>query len=62
MTDGPAGRLRARWRRLVEQTRPVHPETARALAERWAALPEHVRTPAQRHPSSAAAGARTPST
>ncbi|WP_091540125.1 radical SAM protein [Modestobacter sp. DSM 44400] len=33
-----------RWERL---TRPVHPETAAVLAERWAALPEAVRTPAQ---------------
>ncbi|RFU20146.1 radical SAM domain-containing protein [Geodermatophilus marinus] len=41
------GRLTARWRELVERTRPVHPGTARALAERWAALPAHVRTPAQ---------------
>ncbi|WNV75478.1 radical SAM domain-containing protein [Geodermatophilus sp. DSM 44513] len=47
MTDGRLGRLRAGWRRLAERTRPVHPETERALAERWAALPEHVRTPAQ---------------
>jgi hypothetical protein len=39
--------LRARWRDLRERTRPVHPETGRALAERWAALPDHVRTPAQ---------------
>ncbi len=41
------GRIRARWRELVERTRPVHPETERVLAQRWAALPEHVRTPAQ---------------
>jgi hypothetical protein len=39
--------LRARWQDLRERTRPVHPETERALAERWAALPDHVRTPAQ---------------
>ncbi|SEL73485.1 Radical SAM superfamily enzyme, MoaA/NifB/PqqE/SkfB family [Blastococcus sp. DSM 46786] len=39
--------LRARWHGLRERTRPVHPETERALAERWAALPDHVRTPAQ---------------
>ncbi len=39
--------LRARWQRLLDRTRPVHPETERALAERWAALPDHVRTPAQ---------------
>jgi hypothetical protein len=39
--------LRARWRRLLDRTRPVHPETERALGERWAALPDHVRTPAQ---------------
>ncbi|MCV2490124.1 radical SAM domain-containing protein [Geodermatophilus sp. YIM 151500] len=40
-------RLRARWRGFVERTRPVHPETERVLAERWAALPGRVRTPAQ---------------
>lgn len=40
-------RARDRWRSLAARTRPVHPETARVLAERWAALPEHVRTPAQ---------------
>ncbi len=34
-------------RGLVERTRPVHPETRRVLDERWAALPGHVRTPAQ---------------
>jgi hypothetical protein len=39
--------LRARWEQLRERTRPVHPETERALGERWAALPDHVRTPAQ---------------
>ncbi|GAA4729472.1 hypothetical protein GCM10023328_05060 [Modestobacter marinus] len=41
------GRARAGWRRFATRTRPVHPETARALAERWAALPAHVQTPAQ---------------
>ena len=40
-------RVFATLRRLVERTRPVHPETRRVLDERWAALPEHVRTPAQ---------------
>jgi hypothetical protein len=40
-------RPRERWRDLLRRTRPVHPETERALAERWAALPAHVRTPAQ---------------
>ncbi len=42
-----APRPLAALRRLAELTRPVHPETARALAERWAALPDAVRTPAQ---------------
>ncbi len=32
------------WKRVELATRPVHPETARALAERWAALPPGVRT------------------
>ncbi len=36
-------RLRQWW----DATRPVAPETAAALRERWQALPEHVRTPAQ---------------
>ena len=40
-------RLRTAWRDLADRSRPVHPETRRALAERWAALPAHVRTPAQ---------------
>lgn len=31
----------------VEGTRPAHPEVARALDERWSALPEHVKTPSQ---------------
>ena len=39
--------LLARWQAMRERSRPVHPETERALAERWAALPGHVRTPAQ---------------
>ena len=34
-------------RRLDDWTRPVDPEVRRVLAERWAALPEGVRTPAQ---------------
>jgi hypothetical protein len=38
---------RARWRELSELTRPVHPDTERALARRWAQLPDAVRTPAQ---------------
>ncbi|MDT0263844.1 hypothetical protein [Jatrophihabitans lederbergiae] len=36
-------RLRLAW----ESTRPVDPETTATLRERWQALPEHVRTPAQ---------------
>lgn len=38
---------RAQLRRLLAKTRPVEPETADALARRWAELPQHVRTPAQ---------------
>jgi hypothetical protein len=34
-------------RELARATRPVHPDTERALARRWQELPEHVRTPAQ---------------
>jgi hypothetical protein len=40
-------RMRTGWRDLAARTRPVHPATERALAERWAALPDHVKTPAQ---------------
>lgn len=40
-------RLYAALRQFAELTRPVHPETRRALHERWEALPEHVRTDAQ---------------
>ncbi|GGL89056.1 hypothetical protein [Nakamurella endophytica] len=39
--------LWGRVRDLERRTRPVHPETAAALARRWAELPDHVRTPAQ---------------
>ena len=39
--------VRARLRRWERLTRPVHPETARVLDERWAELPEVVHTPAQ---------------
>jgi len=35
------------WQRLERTTRPVHPVTARALAQRWAALPPGVRTEQQ---------------
>ncbi|MEO9222129.1 MAG: radical SAM domain-containing protein [Mycobacteriaceae bacterium] len=42
MTD-----LLARLRRWELATRPVHPDTATALALRWAELPEGARTPAQ---------------
>lgn len=45
--SSPLRRLRASWRGFLDRTRPVHPETRRALDERWAALPDHVRTPAQ---------------
>jgi hypothetical protein len=34
-------------RSLAAATRPVHPDTERALGRRWEALPEAVRTPAQ---------------
>ncbi len=36
-----------RWRHVVAATRPIDPETAAALEQRWHGLPEHVRTPAQ---------------
>lgn len=39
--------LLQRLRELEVGTRPVHPETRAALAERWAALPEVVKTPSQ---------------
>jgi len=39
--------LRARLRELERATRPVPPELEEALARRWEALPEHVKTPAQ---------------
>ena len=35
------------WQRLERTTRPVHPVTARVLAQRWAALPPGVRTEQQ---------------
>lgn len=35
------------WQSLELTTRPVHPVTARVLAERWAALPLGVRTKQQ---------------
>ena len=35
------------WRTMAQATRPVHPITARVLAERWAALPRGVRTRSQ---------------
>lgn len=41
------GRLLATLRRWETTSRPVDPEFAAALAERWAELPEGVRTPAQ---------------
>lgn len=43
---GLAGVARG-WRWLASNTRPVHPETAAALAQRWADLPEISRNPAQ---------------
>src|SRR5581483_4838562 len=41
------GRIRSRLGELWRGSRPVDPDTERALARRWAELPEHVRTPAQ---------------
>ncbi len=41
------GRLTSRLRELWQRTQPVDPDTERALAWRWAELPEHVRTPSQ---------------
>ena len=43
MSGRAAGRLRRWW----DASRPVTPEGAAALRERWRTLPEHVRTPAQ---------------
>ena len=34
-------------RRIELETRPIHPDTRRALDKRWAELPEHARTPEQ---------------
>lgn len=42
-----ARRMLTRLRELAAITRPVHPDTARALAQRWAELPERARTDAQ---------------
>ncbi len=39
--------VRTRLRELERATRPVPPELEEALARRWEALPEHVKTPAQ---------------
>jgi hypothetical protein len=39
--------IRSLWNRLEWATRPVHPVTARVLAERWATLPSGVRTKEQ---------------
>ncbi len=41
------GRLLGRLRSLARATRPVDPETATVLRQRWQSLPEHVRTRAQ---------------
>ena len=41
------GRIRSRLGELWRASRPVDPDTERALAWRWVELPEHVRTPAQ---------------
>jgi hypothetical protein len=40
-------RITSRLGELWRGSRPVDPDTERALARRWAELPEHVRTPAQ---------------
>ncbi len=39
--------LRRRGTALLEASRPVHPDTEAALAERWAGLPEAARSPEQ---------------
>lgn len=39
--------LAAFARRIELETRPIHPDTRRALDKRWAELPEHARTPEQ---------------
>lgn len=41
------GAAAARLRQVEVLSRPVHPQTRAVLDERWAELPEHVRTPAQ---------------
>jgi MoaA/NifB/PqqE/SkfB family radical SAM enzyme len=41
------GRLTSHLRELWRRSRPVDPDTERALERRWAELPEHVHTPAQ---------------
>ncbi len=40
-------RLGRGWRALELATRPVHPDLEAALARRWDALPEHVKSPSQ---------------
>jgi hypothetical protein len=40
-------RLATTLRRFELDTRPIHPETRRALDRRWAELPEHAKTPSQ---------------
>ena len=40
-------RLAQTLKRIELETRPIHPETRRALAIRWSELPEHAKTPNQ---------------
>ena len=47
MQATPGTSLRQRLRALEVDTRPVHPETRAALTERWAALPDVVKTRSQ---------------
>ena len=47
MTAWPRRAVARAWRRLDSATRPVHPDLSAALGERWAELPEGVRTAAQ---------------
>ncbi len=47
MGSGVLARLQATLLRAEVATRPIHPDSAQALARRWAELPPHVKTSAQ---------------
>ncbi|XAS66983.1 hypothetical protein V3C33_16155 [Micrococcaceae bacterium Sec5.7] len=40
-------KIQALLRSVELLTRPVHPESRAAMDQRWAELPDHVKTPAQ---------------